>query len=106
MSTHIGYGYFVPNKKIEQLEKRGIELADNFLDNKYITPINSWLKDTDYFFGIIYGVIDEGEVYKIPAVHDSLIAHDDLMNMIQEYKTYFTNEDNYICHNYVLCCVD
>ena len=99
-STRVGYGYIISANEItsEDFEKQ-------LNESDYIFPIDSWSTHPNYFFGILHTIVKEGTGYMIP-VRRPVLDQDKLYEMIDEYKTFFPNKDNYICHDYVLACVD
>lgn len=47
---------------------------------------------------------DPSEYFMVPPV--TPYPHEKLMEMIDEYKSFFPYQESYMPHNYVLSCVD
>ena len=100
-STRIGYGYIIHADEITSEE------FENKLNNEYdeyALPIDSYAGRPNYFFGLLYVKVPHGEGYRIP-IHQ-IFDRDKLCDMIEKYKDLCPNKDNYICHDYILSCVD
>ena len=99
--TRLGYGYRVPAEKVRALPA---ELHDKFLDSRWTIVVNGYDKKADYFFGIQQGFVDPGYMIEVPTRRN--YTHRNMVEMVDEYKSYFPNEDNYLCHDWIISGVN
>ena len=97
--TRLGYGYRVPAEKVKALTD---EQHDNFVDSRWTIIVND--KEADYFFGIQQGFVDPGYMIEVPTRRN--YTHRDMVEMVDEYRSYFPNEDSYLCRDWLISCID
>ena len=74
-------------------------------NSDYAFAIDGWNPDNStYFFGLMIWHADPREYFMVPPV--TPYSHEDLMKMIDEYKSLFPYKDSYMPDSYVLSCVD
>lgn len=95
-----GYGFIVPISRIHAMSE---EDADNFYEDDYSICMNAYT-ESDCFFGIIQEMCEPGEHLPMDMIRRP--EHNQLMNMIEHYKTFFPEEENYMPHNYIICIID
>ena len=101
-SSRLGYGFTVKRQEYRELSN---EKFDEFQRSDYAFAINAWDPDTStYFFGLMIDTADPSEYFMVPPV--TPYPHEELIKMIDEYKSLFPNKESYMPHNYVLSCVD
>ena len=101
-SSRLGYGFIVQRQEYRELPE---EKFHEFQRSDYAFAIDGWDPDNStYFFGLIIWHADPGEYFRVQPV--TLYSHEDLMKMIDEYKSFFPGKEPYMPHNYVLSCVD
>ena len=91
-----GYGYEIPDKKVSALTP---EKRDELCDSDYFTILDGYSESYKGFFGITLAVVDGCEVYQIPVVDE--INHNELREMLTEYKNIFGIGTNEIAHHYI-----
>jgi len=98
-SSRMGYGFIVERHELPK------EKIKQFQGSNYAFAIDGWDPDNStYFFGFITDTADPGEYFIIPPV--TSYDHDKFMKMMDEYKSYFPNQEFYMPHNYVFSCID
>ena len=101
-SSRMGYGFIIQRKEYRKLPE---EKFKQFQESDYAFVIDGWDPDNStYFFGLIMKVADPGGYFMIPSINS--YDHKKFMEMMDEYKSYFPNQESYMPHNYVLSCVD
>ena len=98
--TRLGYGYKVPFKKVYELNNQQHEA---FINSHWTIIVNG-VEEADYFFGILQGFIKPGYIVEVPSRRN--YSNEELNRMITEYKTYFPNEKDYICRDWILSCIN
>lgn len=91
-----GYGYEVSDEKISTLTP---EKRDELFDSDYFTILDGYSESYKGFFGITLAIVDGCEVYQIPVVDE--IDHDELHEMLAEYKNIFGIKSKEIAHHYI-----
>lgn len=91
-----GYGYEISDEKVSALAP---EKRDKLCDSNYFTILDGYSESYKGFFGITLAIVDGCEVYQIPVVDE--INHDELREMLTEYKNIFRIETNEIAHHYI-----
>lgn len=106
-STRIGYGYVITRQEYKILQDDD-ELWDEFCKNSYTFAIDSWEPDTcpEYFFGLQYGYVPNGHAHRIPYPEGHGFTHEQIIEMIDNFKKFFPNHKDMMCHDYVLSCID
>ena len=101
-SSRLGYGFIVKRQEYRELPKEKLE---QFQESDYAFAIDGWDPDNStYFFGLMIWRADPSGYFRVPPV--TPYSHEDLMKMIDEYKSFFPGKEPYMPHNYVLSCVD
>lgn len=101
-SSRLGYGFIVKRREYRELSN---EKFKQFQESNYAFAIDAWDPDNStYFFGLMIWHADPSEYFMVPPV--TPYPHEKLMEMIDEYKSFFPYQESYIPHNYVLSCVD
>ena len=101
-SSRLGYGFIVQRQEYREFPE---EKFNQFQESDYAFAIDGWDPDNStYFFGLMIWHADPSEYFMVPPV--TPYSHEDLMKMIDEYKSFFPDKDSYMPHNYVLSCVD
>lgn len=96
----LGYGFYVDSKKYKALPD---EEYFRFFDSDFYITIDNCSDDAPVFFGLIKNEIHQPNyITKVSHKYN----HDDLIKMLQEYKSIFPNEENYMPHDYLILCVD
>ena len=96
-STSLGYGFIVHDNEVENLP---FNKHDDFIDNDYTIRLNCWSDTSDYFFGLTSFYVEPGAAVCVPTKRT--YPHDEVMNMISEFKTYFPEKEFYIPKDYIL----
>ena len=105
-STRIGYGFYIPYEEIREVFGEDENLYNEFQENDYAMAIDAYNPDTsDYFFGIEYITLDPGDICNIPVYHNFLTSGV-VSDMIDEFKKFFPNHKDMMCHDWVLSCID
>ena len=98
-SSRMGYGFIIERYELPK------EKFKQFQESNYAFAIDGWDPDNStYFFGFITDAADPGEYFIIPPV--TSYDHDKFIKMMNEYKSYFPNQESYMPHNYVFSCID
>ena len=98
-SSRMGYGFIV---KYHELP---IERFEQFQESDYAFAIDAWDPDNSiYFFGLMMNAADPGEYFMIPPV--TSYNHEQFIEMMDEYKSFFPNKKSYMPHSYILSCID
>ena len=101
-SSRMGYGFIIQRKEYRKLPE---EKFKQFQESDYAFVIDGWdPDDSTYFFGLMIDAAAPGGYFMIPSVVS--YNHNRFMKMMDEYKSYFPNQESYMPHNYVLSCVD
>ena len=101
-SSRLGYGYIVERNGYRNLPDK---LRHKFQESEYALAIDGWdIDGSTYFFGLVINTADPSGYFMVPTVIS--YDHDKLIEMMDEYKSYFPNQEFYMPHQYVLSCVD
>jgi len=101
-SSRLGYGFIVQRQEYREFPE---EKFHEFQRSLYAFAIDGWDPDNStYFFGLMIWHADPSEYFMVPPV--TPYPHEKLMDMIDEYKSWFPDKDSYMPHNYVLSCID
>ena len=101
-SSELGYGFIVQRQEYRELSE---EKFHEFQRSAYAFAIDAWDPDNStYFFGLMTLHADPSEYFRVPPV--TPYSHEDLIKMIDEYKSFFPGKEPYMPHSYVLSCVD
>ena len=98
----VGYGYMVTPAMLDMLYQRGgKDLLEEFQESDWACPADGYYPDTSpYFFGIILEGVEPG---KIAPIHTKrTYKHEDLDDMIEEFKKFFPNMEDYICRDWLI----
>ena len=98
----VGYGYIVTSAMLDRLYQRGGEdLLDEFKESDWACPADRYCPDNSpYFFGIILKGITPGMVAPLSTKRN--YKHEDLDKMIEEFKKFFPNMEDYICRDWLI----
>ena len=102
----IGYGYIVTPAMLDSLYKRGGEdLLDEFKESDWACPVDEYCSDiSPYFFGIILEGITPGMIVPLPTKRN--YKHEDFENMVEEFKKFFPDMEDYICRDWLISGVN
>ena len=101
-SSRLGYGFIVQRQEYRDFPK---EKFNQFQESDYAFAIDGWDPDNStYFFGLMIWRADPSGYFMVPPV--TPYPHEELIKMIDEYKSFFPGKEPYMPHNYVLSCVD
>ena len=101
-SSRMGYGFIVKRQEYREFSE---EKFHEFQRSDYAFAIDGWDPDNStYFFGFMINSADPSEYFMIPSVVS--YDHNKFMEMMDEYKSFFPDQESYIPHQYVLSCVD
>jgi hypothetical protein len=102
----VGYGYMVTPAMLDMLYQRGgKDLLEEFQESDWACPADGYYpKDSPYFFGIILEGIAPGMIAPLPTKRN--YKHEDLDNMIEEFKKFFPNMEDYICRDWLISGVN
>lgn len=104
--TMVGYGYIVTPTMLDMLYQcGGKDLLSEFQESDWACPVDEYCSDTPpYFFGIILEGITPGEIVPLPTKRN--YKHEDLNDMIEEFKKFFPNMEDYICRDWLISGVN
>lgn len=102
----VGYGYIVTPVMLDNLYKRGGEdLLNEFQESDWACPADGYCPDTTpYFFGIVLEGIGPGKIAPIPTKRN--YKHEDFENMVEEFKKFFPDMEDYICRDWLISGVN
>ena len=98
----VGYGYMVTPDMLNMLYQRGgKDLLEEFQESDWACPADGYYSNTSpYFFGIILKGIESGNITLLPTKRN--YKHEDLDNMIEEFKKFFPDMEDYICRDWLI----
>ena len=98
----VGYGYMVTSDMLDMLYQRGgDDLLEEFQESDWACPADGYCpEDSPYFFGIVLEGIAPGEIVPLPTKRN--YKHEDLDDMIEEFKKFFPNMEDYICRDWLI----
>ena len=98
----VGYGYMVTPAMLDMLYQRGgKDLFEEFQESDWACPADGYYSNTSpYFFGIVLEGIAPGKIAPLPTKRN--YKHEDLDNMIEEFKKFFPNMEDYICRDWLI----
>lgn len=105
--TMVGYGYMVTPTMLNTLYQRGgKDLLEEFQESDWTCRVDDYCRpeDSPYFFGIILEGITPGMIAPLPTKRN--YKHEDLNNMIEEFKKFFPNMEDYICRDWLISGVN
>ena len=101
-TTRFGYGFQVSQKEVKQMTEEKLQA---FQESDYALSLNGWEPDTcNYFFGILQGFVDPGYMVEVPTRRN--YNHEEFMEMLEEFKSYFPDRKEYVPRDYILACID
>lgn len=98
ITARYGRGYQVSYNDICELSP---EVQEAFRESEYAYRLNGYDDCSDYFFGVIIKTSDVGEITLVPALSERVTDNDNFLKMIQEYKKFFPNAENYFARYYL-----
>ena len=101
-STRLGYGYVVNQDMLRDLDK---DKFYEFLEDDWTLAANNYDEEnTSYFFGILQGYLQPGYIMRAPTRRN--YTHQELSDMIDKFHYYFPNQNDYLCRDYIISCID
>jgi hypothetical protein len=91
-----GYGYDISNEKAFNLSP---EKFDELADSNYTIFLDGYSDDRACFFGLTLATVEGCTSYQIPVVDE--IDHNELHEMLTEYRNIFDIKPNEIAHHYI-----
>jgi hypothetical protein len=100
-SARVGYGFLVDLDEQHQMTD---EVFEEFVDSDFAVRIDGYADTSKYFFGLTKFSLDPGEAVSIPTKRE----YDPVKfsNMLNEFKYFCPNRDNYVPKDYVIFSVD
>jgi hypothetical protein len=98
----VGYGYMVTPAMLDTLYQRGgKDLFEEFQESDWAYLVDGYRpEDSPYFFGIILEGIAPGMIAPLPTKRN--YKHEDLDKMIEEFKKFLLNMEDYICRDWLI----
>ena len=95
--TNLGYGYIIDDDDIADLDE---DIYDELCESNYFYPIDPMRDKGLYFFGLILGTLEPGEIAVVPIKNG--FPPIELKNMVQEYKRFFPEKTATAVRHYVM----
>lgn len=103
-TTRLGYGFILTKTEYGWLSD---EKFEEFIDHDLTHILDGYDPDSDapYFFGLSVISLDPGQYCSIPNDRHFLYTHQEIIEMLQEFKKFFPDLKDHP-RDYVISCID